>query len=74
MEECKSYFSLPSFETNFDTKGAISNAELDNQLKEIVKTFNFSILYCFNLSIENVNIILDNFGGFYFKFYRITLH
>jgi hypothetical protein len=44
MEECKSYFSL-SFEANFDTKGAISNAELDNQLKEIVKTFNFSILY-----------------------------
>jgi hypothetical protein len=44
MEEYKSYFFIPSFEANFDTKGVISNAELDNQLKEIVKTFNFSIL------------------------------
>lgn len=36
----KATFSLPSFEANFDTKkGVISNAELDNQLKEIVKTF-----------------------------------
>nr|WP_309755884.1 NAD(P)H-dependent oxidoreductase [Flavobacterium sp.] len=36
----KATFSLPSFEANFDTeKGVISNTELDNQLKEIVKTF-----------------------------------
>jgi chromate reductase len=36
----KAAFSLPSFEANFDvTKGEISNAELDNQLKEIIKNF-----------------------------------
>jgi hypothetical protein len=35
---------IPSFEANFDTERCISNAELDNQLKEIVKTFNFSTL------------------------------
>ena len=36
----KATFSLPSFEANFDvTKGKISNTELDNQLKEIVKNF-----------------------------------
>ena len=33
-------FSLPRFNDNFDVeKGEISNAELDNQLKEIVKGF-----------------------------------
>ncbi|SDW36213.1 NADPH-dependent FMN reductase [Flavobacterium degerlachei] len=33
-------FSLPSFNDNFDIKkGQISNPELDNQLKEIVKGF-----------------------------------
>ncbi len=36
----KGSFSLPSFNTNFDVEnGKISNAELDNQLKEIVKGF-----------------------------------
>lgn len=36
----KATFSLPSFDANFDTvKGEISNAELDNQLKELVKNF-----------------------------------
>ena len=36
----KAVFSLPSFNDNFDVeKGEISNAELDNQLKEIVKNF-----------------------------------
>ena len=36
----KATFSLVSFEANFDTeKGVISNAELDNQLKELVKNF-----------------------------------
>jgi chromate reductase len=36
----KATFSLPSFDANFDTvKGGISNAELDNQLKEIIKNF-----------------------------------
>ena len=36
----KAAFSLPSFEANFDvTKGEISNPELDNQLKEIIKNF-----------------------------------
>ena len=36
----KATFSLASFEANFDTKkGVISNAELDNQLKELVKNF-----------------------------------
>lgn len=34
----KATFSLPSFDANFDVeKGVISNPELDNQLKEIVK-------------------------------------
>ena len=38
--EIKAVFSLPSFNDNFDVeKGEISNAELDNQLKEIVKGF-----------------------------------
>ena len=37
----KATFSLPSFNDNFDVdKGKISNVELDNQLKEIVKNFN----------------------------------
>lgn len=36
----KATFSLPSFNDNFDVeKGKISNLELDNQLKEIVKVF-----------------------------------
>lgn len=36
----KATFSLPSFNDNFDVeKGKISNVELDNQLKEIVKNF-----------------------------------
>ncbi|WP_396168275.1 NADPH-dependent FMN reductase [Flavobacterium sp.] len=36
----KNTFSLPSFNDNFDVeKGKISNIELDNQLKEIVKKF-----------------------------------
>lgn len=36
----KATFSLPSFNDNFDKgKGKISNIELDNQLKEIVKGF-----------------------------------
>jgi chromate reductase len=36
----KATFSLPSFNDNFDIqKGTISNAELDSQLKEIVKKF-----------------------------------
>jgi chromate reductase, NAD(P)H dehydrogenase (quinone) len=36
----KGSFSLPSFSANFDVKkGVISNEELDNQLKEIVKGF-----------------------------------
>lgn len=36
----KATFSLPSFNDNFDVeKGRISNVELDNQLKEIVKEF-----------------------------------
>jgi NAD(P)H-dependent FMN reductase len=39
----KATFSLPSFDANFDvTNGKISNPELDNQLKEIIK--NFSIV------------------------------
>jgi chromate reductase len=39
----KETFSLPSFDANFDVEnGKISNPELDNQLKEIVK--NFSIV------------------------------
>jgi NAD(P)H-dependent FMN reductase len=39
----KETFSLPSFDANFDiVKGKISNSELDNQLKEIIK--NFSIV------------------------------
>jgi NAD(P)H-dependent FMN reductase len=38
----KATFSLPSFNDNFDVeKGKISNAELDSQLKEIVKNFKF---------------------------------
>ena len=36
----KATFSLPSFEANFDIKNSkISNAELDNQLKDIIKNF-----------------------------------
>jgi len=36
----KATFSLPSFNDNFDIeKGTVSNAELDSQLKEIVKNF-----------------------------------
>jgi len=36
----KATFSLATFEANFDIKkGVISNAELDNQLKELVKNF-----------------------------------
>jgi hypothetical protein len=36
----KATFSLPSFEANFDEiKNKISDVELDNQLKEIVKNF-----------------------------------
>lgn len=38
--EIKAVFSLPSFNDNFDVEnGRISNVELDNQLKEIVKNF-----------------------------------
>ena len=38
----KATFSLPSFEANFDEiNNKISNAELDNQLKETVKNFKF---------------------------------
>ena len=36
----KATFSLPSFEANFDVENSkISNTELDNQLKEIIKNF-----------------------------------
>ena len=36
--DIKNIFSLPLFEENFDTKtGAITNQDLDNQLKEIIK-------------------------------------
>ena len=36
--DIKAVFSLPSFNDNFDVeKGMISNIELDNQLKEIIK-------------------------------------
>lgn len=36
----KATFSLPSFEANFDVENnKISNADLDNQLKEIIKNF-----------------------------------
>ncbi|MFV8323391.1 NADPH-dependent FMN reductase [Flavobacterium sp. LS2R12] len=36
----KATFSLPSFEANFDVvNGKISNPELDNHLKEIIKNF-----------------------------------
>ena len=36
----KATFSLPSFEANFDTvRDVISNAEIDNQLKELVMNF-----------------------------------
>jgi NAD(P)H-dependent FMN reductase len=36
----KAAFSLPSFDANFDiVNGKISNPELDNQLKEIIKNF-----------------------------------
>jgi NAD(P)H-dependent FMN reductase len=39
--DIKATFSLPSFNDNFDVENVkISNAELDNQLKEIVKNFN----------------------------------
>jgi chromate reductase len=38
--DIKATFSLPSFNDNFDAEiGKISNKELDNQLKEIVKGF-----------------------------------
>jgi chromate reductase, NAD(P)H dehydrogenase (quinone) len=38
--EIKGVFSLPNFNDNFDVvKGEISNAELDAQLREIVKEF-----------------------------------
>jgi NAD(P)H-dependent FMN reductase len=38
--EIKAVFSLPSFNDNFDIpNGKISNPELDNQLREIVKNF-----------------------------------
>ncbi|MES2574967.1 MAG: NAD(P)H-dependent oxidoreductase [Bacteroidota bacterium] len=38
--DIKAVFSLPSFTDNFDVeKGQISNLELDNQLKKIVKNF-----------------------------------
>jgi chromate reductase len=37
--DIKAIFSLPSFSANFDVEqGRISDAELDNQLKEIVKS------------------------------------
>ncbi|MEO8517068.1 MAG: NAD(P)H-dependent oxidoreductase [Flavobacterium sp.] len=37
----KNTFSLPSFNNNFDTQSnSISNLELDNQIKEIVRNFN----------------------------------
>lgn len=37
--DIKATFSLPNFDANFDVeKGVISNPELDNQLKEIVKS------------------------------------
>lgn len=40
--DIKATFSLPSFNANFDIeKLQISNAELDNQLKEIVKNVQF---------------------------------
>jgi len=36
----KAVFSLPSFNDNFDVeRNVISNSELDNQLKEIIKNF-----------------------------------
>ena len=42
--DIKATFSLPSFNDNFDVeKGKISNLELDNQLKEIVKKFNLEL-------------------------------
>lgn len=38
--DIKAVFSLPSFNDNFDVEAnVISNAELDNQLKEIVRNF-----------------------------------
>lgn len=41
--EIKAVFSLPSFNDNFDVdKGKISNAELDNELKTIIKAFSIS--------------------------------
>ena len=37
--DIKAAFSLPSFNENFDVeKGVISNVELDNQLKEVVRS------------------------------------
>ena len=37
----KASFSLPSFNQNFDVeKGSISDENLDNQLKEIIRNFN----------------------------------
>lgn len=37
--DIKATFSLPSFNENFDAeKGVISNVELDNQLKEVVRS------------------------------------
>jgi chromate reductase len=36
----KATFSLPSFDANFDVEnGKISNTELDNQLKDLIKNF-----------------------------------
>ncbi|MBF4469959.1 NADPH-dependent FMN reductase [Flavobacterium sp. HJJ] len=38
--DIKAVFLLPSFNDNFDTeRNVISNSELDNQLKEIIKNF-----------------------------------
>lgn len=38
----KATFSLPSFEENFDkTAGKISNNEMDNALKEIIRNFDY---------------------------------
>jgi chromate reductase len=40
--DIKAVFSLPDFNDNFDVEAnVISNAELDNQLKEIIKDFDF---------------------------------
>jgi NAD(P)H-dependent FMN reductase len=48
----KATFLLPSFEANFDVKnGKISNAELDNQLKEIINNLNFNS--CINSNFKS---------------------